>query len=177
MRPLLPSGDLPGLHTKCMRCSRPLTNAVSRAVGYGAQCAGLAGITSPQGDLFDGIKVEPKSWPDELVRLPRAPLECYYAGVHFGHDTVVTVCLGGVCRPLPHVIYHSPTGFSWGYGGSGPSDLARSILAHYAGMAFADSAYQDFKFDVIARLPETWRLDGDEVFRWLDGWIRKRRAA
>lgn len=29
---------------------------------------------------------------------------------------------------LPHLEYHSPTGFAWGYGGSGPADLALSIL-------------------------------------------------
>lgn len=26
------------------------------------------------------------------------------------------------------MVRHSPTGFSWGYGGSGPADLARSLL-------------------------------------------------
>src|SRR5258708_36011467 len=26
-------------------------------------------------------------------------------------------------RTLRHVIYHSPSGFEWGYGGSGPADL------------------------------------------------------
>jgi Family of unknown function (DUF6166) len=29
---------------------------------------------------------------------------------------------------LPHVARHSPTGFGWGYQGSGPADLARSLL-------------------------------------------------
>src|SRR5512135_81505 len=29
---------------------------------------------------------------------------------------------------LRHLVKHSPTGFSWGYGGSGPADLALSIL-------------------------------------------------
>lgn len=29
---------------------------------------------------------------------------------------------------LPHHVKHSPTGFSWGYAGSGPADLARSLL-------------------------------------------------
>ena len=32
---------------------------------------------------------------------------------------------------LPHVVLHSPTGFGWGYGGSGPGDAALSILADY----------------------------------------------
>lgn len=34
----------------------------------------------------------------------------------------------GTVAPLRHVMLHSPTGFEWGYGGSGPADLALSIL-------------------------------------------------
>lgn len=33
--------------------------------------------------------------------------------------------------PLAHVVYHSPDGFEFGYGGSGPEDLALSILADF----------------------------------------------
>ena len=175
-QPLLPDGPLPSLHAKCMRCGRPLSNPVSRAIGYGSLCASLAGVASPQGGLFDRIEVGPKSWPAEMLRLPRQPKDCTYSGVHVGSDAVVTVCSGGSCGPLAHLVYHSPTGFSWGYGGSGPADLARSILADFAGRPVADAAYQDFKFDVIARLPETWRLDGVSIFRWLDGWLRRRAA-
>jgi len=36
-------------------------------------------------------------------------------------------------NPLTHVVMHSPTGFEYGYGGSGPSDLALSILVDYFG--------------------------------------------
>jgi hypothetical protein len=34
----------------------------------------------------------------------------------------------GPRRPLRHHVRHSPTGFSWGYGGSGPAELARCVL-------------------------------------------------
>lgn len=37
---------------------------------------------------------------------------------------------GTTIGPLPHIVKHSPDGFSWGYGGSGPADLARSLLIH-----------------------------------------------
>jgi len=36
---------------------------------------------------------------------------------------------------LPHVVKHSPSGISWGYMGSGPADLARSLLMHALGAA------------------------------------------
>jgi len=41
----------------------------------------------------------------------------------------------GASYPLKHVVYHSPTGFEIGSDGSGPADLALSILTDY----FAES--------------------------------------
>jgi hypothetical protein len=54
---------------------------------------------------------------------------------------------------MPHVVHHSPDGFEWGYGGSGPADLARSILYDAVGPELADRWYQAFKWEFIARLP------------------------
>ena len=34
-------------------------------------------------------------------------------------------------RTLPHVVSESPSGFEYGYQGSGPTDLALSILAEW----------------------------------------------
>jgi len=48
---------------------------------------------------------------------------------------------------------HSPTGFNWGYQGSGPSQTALAILAHEKGDEFALQWYQTFKREVIAALP------------------------
>lgn len=36
-------------------------------------------------------------------------------------------------KKLKHINIHSPGGFSWGYQGSGPSDLSIAILAHHFG--------------------------------------------
>jgi hypothetical protein len=47
----------------------------------------------------------------------------------------------------------SPTGYAWGYGGSGPFALAHSVLAHLFGAATADRHAQAFKWAVIAPLP------------------------
>jgi hypothetical protein len=62
-----------------------------------------------------------------------------------------------VTAPLPHVERHSPDGFNWGYGGSGPADLALSILAFVSGdgeaMKSRPALYQAFKNDVVAVLP------------------------
>lgn len=50
---------------------------------------------------------------------------------------------------------HSPTGFSWGYAGSGPAQLALAILLDYSGNpAWALAHYQSFKDRVIAGLSQ-----------------------
>jgi hypothetical protein len=44
------------------------------------------------------------------------------------HAVIVETGDGEPIGLLAHVSRHSPTGMSWGYGGSGPADLARSLL-------------------------------------------------
>lgn len=51
------------------------------------------------------------------------------------------------------VVNHSPDGFCWGYGGSGPSQLALAVCLKLYPKKVALEIYQDFKFDLIARLP------------------------
>src|SRR5690606_27712886 len=94
-------------------------------------------------------------------------------------------------RPLDHIVYHSPTGMEWGYGGSGPADLALSILADYLGEQAAVRRYLDstrrnpwdtldveeplslrlhqlFKFAYVAQFDRShWRLTGAEIAAWL----------
>ncbi|GAH88193.1 unnamed protein product, partial [marine sediment metagenome] len=53
-------------------------------------------------------------------------------------------------KPLKHRVYHSPAGFEWGYGGSGPADLARSILWDYLGKEPPRVLYQNFKDTFVA---------------------------
>jgi hypothetical protein len=93
-------------------------------------------------------------------------------------------------RPLRHIVYHSPMGYSWGYGGSGPADLALSILAdHFNELQYgakdwtmtrslwlrrversrAWALHHDFKCQVVAQhdRDEPWRIDADEIENWL----------
>lgn len=48
---------------------------------------------------------------------------------------------------------HSPDGFSWGYLGSGPAQLALAILLEVVDQEMALKYYQRFKERVIARFP------------------------
>jgi hypothetical protein len=60
---------------------------------------------------------------------------------------------------------HSPTGFAWGYGGSGPAQLALALLCDFLGDDRAAlELYQEFKFRVVANLPhEAWCMTGDTL--------------
>jgi hypothetical protein len=65
------------------------------------------------------------------------------------------------------IINHSPTGFSWGYKGSGPAQLALAILLSLLPQDDALKLYKLFKDDVIAELPEaSFRLDSNNVLKW-----------
>lgn len=60
----------------------------------------------------------------------------------------------GVPRPLPlrlDLINHSPTGFEWGYGGSGPAQLALALLADAINDDTATRLHQQFKFAQVAQ--------------------------
>src|ERR671918_440545 len=48
---------------------------------------------------------------------------------------------------------HSPTGFSWGYGGIGPEQLALALLLELTDAEMALRWYQDVTWQVIAQLP------------------------
>jgi len=75
-------------------------------------------------------------------------------------------------RPLRHVECHSPDGFEWGYGGSGPADLALSILSDMGlGEKEAFRLHQQFKADVIAGLKrDEFELAEAEVQAWIDAY-------
>src|SRR5436309_2494513 len=87
-----------------------------------------------------------------------------YEGLREGYVAEVTVN-GRPLNPRLDLRNHSPTGFEWGYGGSGPAQLALAVLAdHLADDEKALEFYQGFKFAVIARLPGNhWSLTSLEI--------------
>jgi len=61
----------------------------------------------------------------------------------------------------------SPTGFEFGYGGSGPAQLAIAILAHAYEDEFACEHYQQFKREVVSELPEEgWTVTKADLDEW-----------
>ena len=87
-----------------------------------------------------------------------------YEGCREGYTVTVTVN-GRRLNPRHDLWNHSPTGFEWGYGGSGPAQLALALLADHCGndeQAF--NFHHRFKWAVIAELPRRrWTLTGQEI--------------
>lgn len=73
-------------------------------------------------------------------------------------------------EPRLDLRYHSPTGFEWGYEGSGPAQLALAILAdHFQNDDEALRKYQDFKRNVVSKFPrEAWKITEDEIRALVD---------
>ena len=95
-------------------------------------------------------------------------LRCGGEGVYAGHvleaDRVTVTRPAGSPLPLtPSLLLanHSPDGFGWGYGGSGPAQLALALLLDCTGDA--DTALRwsmSFKWATVARWPTGELADG-----------------
>lgn len=95
----------------CTVCHRPLKTPASIELGMGPICAAKNGVDMNSDDK-----------DDELVILSQPIV----------FDVVLSRGEGGCHTNVPRsVIHHSPTGFEYGYGGSGPADLALNILNAY----------------------------------------------
>lgn len=101
-----------------------------------------------------------------------------YAGFHHldpGHCVIVTHGAGPKQTRLPRQLdarrdlcNHSPDGFAWGYGGSGPAQLALALCADVLDDDLrAQRVYQRFKEQVVAC------LDGDCDWAMTDAVIRQ----
>ena len=108
-----------------------------------------------------------------------------YAGQKTEHGTMVTIAEEAHQQPLPHFPFHSPSGFAWGYGGSGPADLAFAILIdhldehppregwksrrfnEWAGDSLAYKLHQAFKWEFVATWGDAWTIDSQAIDAWV----------
>lgn len=92
-----------------------------------------------------------------------------YEGKLAKDKATVTVTEGSttyLLDPCFDIVRHSPTGFNWGYGGSGPAQLALAILADFFGdKGKAQGLYQNFKAKAIMKLEngKSWTLTSEDI--------------
>lgn len=82
------------------------------------------------------------------------------------------------------VIHHSPTGYEWGYGGSGPADLALNIIEAYLKslgyngprikcwrgdcLHLSWLLHQDFKWEFLAPMDEAGGfISAETIIAWI----------
>jgi hypothetical protein len=99
-----------------------------------------------------------------------------YQGKREGYAAFVTVD-GRPLNPRLDLYNHSPTGFEWGYCGSGPAQLALALLAdHFGDDRQALDFYQRFKWAVVVELPyRGWILTSGDIDLALQS-IKKQEA-
>src|SRR5262245_32530261 len=102
---------------RCQRCRRVLTDPESIQAGMGPECRGKS-LSSGSGlckrDEFSDTFDNTIPFEQALVIKRR-----------FVDGPSDMDKIGGVITNVPHlVVHHSPDGFEFGYGGSGPADLA-----------------------------------------------------
>lgn len=122
------------------------------------------------------------------------PYKVYRGDVLPEGDCRIRVVENNASRLLEHYGLHSPSGFAWGYGGSGPGETALNILADFFGehetftlkalktshkaqykfhpfrhTADGELLYQVFKRQVIAGFDQhqSWRYTENDLRAWL----------
>lgn len=76
-------------------------------------------------------------------------------------------------KPSQVVYNHSPDGFAWGYGGSGPSQLALAILLKLTGDEEISLAkYMTFKWQFVATLPPNFEMEFESATELIEGHTR-----
>jgi hypothetical protein len=136
--------------------------------GWSARCAKAKGkkcMCACGGRNHGGIKQNGGTLEvTDISKIPDSPFE-----IRDGYDIVLTRTLLGANVNVPHkIVYHSPTGFEWGYPGSGPSDLSLNILAIFIPDNWAMKLHQQFKEDFIASMP---MLGGTIKTETIKNWI------
>lgn len=133
----------------------------------------LGTIQTVSSKIIDGVeqRATAEHWPPMAGGAPVSIYRGYSEddGSAMGPETVFVQDEQGTVTRLKHEVRHSPDGFSWGYGGSGPADLARSILADHLGYVPPPAVYQEFKRHYVARWEQgrPWQLSSVEIEDWL----------
>ena len=87
------------------------------------------------------------------------------------HKVCCTVIASsGANYPLKHVVKHSPDGFEFGYGRSGPADLALSIMSDYVGQEQAMKYYMALKWKFISGMQgDHGQITSQQIDTFMEG--------
>lgn len=137
--------------SKCRRCNRPLKREPWRTMGIGKICSQKEHSETKQRDGDSDIIVPYDGEDIFIERIASLTLS------RNGQLELMKHSCSGIRTNVRRTEYrHSPTGFNFGYGGSGPADFALNILLMFTDKETANNCYQDFKWEHLGA--ETDRL-------------------
>lgn len=137
--------------TKCRKCGRELKSEPGRSNGIGPVCARKVLIEKLRQDNGDNDEIVPYDGGSLWIERREAMTDTFVPG--FG--TVVESKkhpASGIKTNVPRMeYYHSPTGYNFGYGGSGPADFALNCcLLLCKSKQDAHRIHQKFKMAFVA---------------------------
>ncbi len=137
---------------KCRICKRPLKNPVYIRMGIGPVCSKrVNGPIVGKAESADQDQIIPYDGGDFFIE--RLPV------IRGNLHSLQTDAASGIITNVKRSIYkHSPTGYNFGYGGSGPADFALNLLMMVTTAAEAQQFYQKFKFQFVATNGENEKL-------------------
>lgn len=115
----------------CRRCNRPLKRDPWRLLGIGKICSAKEQAEESKQYDINGTYIPYDGGEIFMERLP-------------GGNGIRT-------NVYQKEVKHSPTGLEFGYGGSGPADMALNILLMFTDRDTAHNLYQEFKWEFIAK--------------------------
>lgn len=153
--------------SRCRRCRRVLKREPWATKGIGEICQRkeqLSDVNNQSKD--DGDVIVPYDGGDVWAERAMAQTELFGSGVTMNQQHTCS----GIRTNVPRSIYrHSPTGYNFGYGGSGPADLALNICLLFALQPkdVVPSVYQDFKFKYLGEQGNRLQIAKTEIVNFL----------
>lgn len=139
---------------KCRRCNRQLKREPYRTLGIGKICKAKEDADRERQQYETGDVIIPYDGGDIFIERLASPT---YNDQ--GQLTLMQHSCSGIKTNVQRIeTVHSPSGFNFGYGGSGPADFALNVLLMLTDKETAHSLYQEFKWKYIAVGDEVTRL-------------------
>lgn len=177
----------------CRRCHRALKDPASRKRGLGPICARKDEAERRRSERVSDTEYWPFSNEKREQKIYRGKRGGQLSMMSQVGLTAVAVSDGSGTRALHHYRKHSPSGFEWGFAGSGPAELARCILIDALGLKVrktkdtptwsdgeapkidAFQIYQKFKFAFIGTLGDEWEITHADVIAWYEREIARKK--
>lgn len=132
----------------CRRCNRQLKTEPWATLGIGKICSGKQNMKSCGQNPNDTDEIIPYDGGDIFMERKYAPT---IRSARYGQQiSMEKHTASGLKTNVQRIEYrHSPSGFNFGYPGSGPADTALNICLMFTDRETAHKIHQDFKFKFL----------------------------